>query len=226
MPDGQVLVTGGTSGANCYEDVDENNYAVRQAEMWTPPGPGHNGFWSPMDSQQEARLYHSVALLLPDARVLSAGGGRSFSWCGQGSGADYTNHPTAEVYSPPYLFNANGTDAHRPNITNVPEAVYYNSEFTVRLDNWDDARDIATGRGEINMVRLPSVTHSFDQNQHFNRLEVLYQTDDDGLGVRVKTTWSWAEMPPGHYMLFALVKNPNNNDRLTPSKARIIKVVR
>ena len=45
------------------------------------------------------RLYHSAALLLPDATVLTLGGG--------------ANGPqlnlNAEIYYPPYLFNADGT---------------------------------------------------------------------------------------------------------------------
>ena len=45
-----------------------------------------------------SRLYHSTALLLPDATVLSMGSN-------PGSRGSY--EPAIEIYTPPYLFDAN-----------------------------------------------------------------------------------------------------------------------
>ena len=52
--------------------------------------------WTPMASQGQGRGYHSTAILLPDARVLSAGDDTV-------AGGGWEND-IAEIYSPPYLF--------------------------------------------------------------------------------------------------------------------------
>lgn len=61
------------------------------------------------------RTYHSSAVLVPDGRVFIAGGGL----CGGCS----INHLDAEMYSPNYLFNADGSPATRPEITASPTTV-------------------------------------------------------------------------------------------------------
>ena len=69
LPDGTVLVTGGggtTDGVNTSQ-------AVYDAELWAPDTES----WTTMARAQRPRLYHSTSLLLPDGRVLSAGGGRA-----------------------------------------------------------------------------------------------------------------------------------------------------
>jgi hypothetical protein len=86
LPDGNVLCTGGGASSDVYD----TGSAVHAAEMWNPG----TGSWSTMAEMTEPRLYHSTALLLPDARVLVSGGGRF--------GPDF---PSAEIYSPPYLFH-------------------------------------------------------------------------------------------------------------------------
>ena len=69
LPDGNVLVTGGETTADGY--IEQN--AVKAAELWSPT----TETWTTMASEQIARLYHSVALLLPDGRVLVGGTGRA-----------------------------------------------------------------------------------------------------------------------------------------------------
>ncbi len=103
LPDGKVLVTGGTSGAGFNNDTTP----VFPAELWDPVAET----WTTMASAQIPRLYHSAALLLPDGRVLTTGG---------------NGYPQTEVYSPPYLFK--GT---RPSITTAPDSVTYGQSFFV-----------------------------------------------------------------------------------------------
>ena len=67
LPDGKVLATGGQNGT---DGVDETT-GVLPAEMWDPD----TNTWTTMASTRRPRLYHSSALLLPDGRVLLAGGG-------------------------------------------------------------------------------------------------------------------------------------------------------
>ena len=67
LPDGKVVATGG-SGLD-EQLVNVTNYA----EFWDPL----TGNWTRGAEGARARLYHSIALLLPDASVLVAGGGAS-----------------------------------------------------------------------------------------------------------------------------------------------------
>ena len=172
LPDGKVLVTGGTSLR--FNDAER---AVLEAESWDPKA----GTWSTMASMSVDRLYHSTALLLPDGRVLSAGGGKPTA---EGS----VDHEDAEIYSPPYLFRG-----LRPTITSAPSAVTYGKTFFILTP---DAANIT----KVTLVRLGSVTHSFDQNQRFVTLPSSQATG--GLNVTVPSNANLA--PRGHYMLFIL----------------------
>ena len=191
LPDGRVLVTGGENGG----------VPVKAAELWDPEAgltiSGTNlkpGSWSTMASEKQPRLYHSTAILLPDGRVMSAGGGFP--------GA--ANYNDAEFFSPPYLFKG-----PRPQITNAPLSVQYNQTFLVSTPDTNISR--------ATLVRLGSVTHSFDQNQRFNELTIVSRVAG-GLNLRAPVDGNVC--PPGHYMLFLL------NDRGVPSEARIIQVTK
>lgn len=188
LPDGKVLVTGGTSAAGFNNPAG----AVLPAEMWNPS----SRTWTTMASMQVPRLYHSTAVLLPDGRVLSAGGGMG----GGDQGA--IDRPNAEIYSPPYLFKG-----ARPRITSAPTSVNYGQAFFVQTP---DASSIT----KVTWVRLSSVTHSFNQNQRIN-----YLTFTPGAGrIDITAPSNRNVCPPGHYMLFIL----NGND--VPSVAKIVSV--
>ena len=60
-----MLVTGGSGQPDQLIDVNNN------AEIWDPD----TGKWSVGAKGGRPRLYHSLALLLPDASVLVGGGG-------------------------------------------------------------------------------------------------------------------------------------------------------
>src|SRR5919202_5885475 len=68
LADGTVLATGGNSSGASLVDLNNGVYA---AELWNPA----TGTWKTLASEQATRQYHSTGLLLPDGRVLSAGGG-------------------------------------------------------------------------------------------------------------------------------------------------------
>jgi Glyoxal oxidase N-terminus. len=67
LPDGQVLVTGGTSAGGFNTLAG----AVHAAEVWDPT----TGHWTQLASNAIDRAYHSVSLLLPDGTVLHGGSG-------------------------------------------------------------------------------------------------------------------------------------------------------
>ena len=186
LADGKVLVTGGTTSGGFNTPAG----AVYAAEMWDPVSET----WSTMASMQVPRLYHSTTVLLPDGRVLSAGGGM---------GNDgVPDHFDAEIYSPPYLFKG-----PQPTITSAPTSISYGQTFTV---NTPDKNSIA----KVTMIRLSSVTHAFNENQRINYL--TFAPNMNGLTLMAPATAN--ECPPGHYMLFIV------NGNGVPSVAKIISI--
>lgn len=138
LPDGQVLVTGGSSAAGFNNEAG----AVLTPEMWNP----QTGVWTAMAPHQFARVYHGSALLLPDGRVLLTG---------SGEGGGGVNQKTYEIFSPPYLFKG-----PRPTITAAPAAVAYGQSFQVQSPE-------AASITKVSFIRLGSVTHAFDESQRF-----------------------------------------------------------
>jgi len=171
LPDGTVLATGGTSGPGY-----DSSTPVLETELWDPTTQR----FSTLAPMKRARLYHSVALLLPDATVMTAGGGL-------GGTPDVTRQPNVEIFSPPYLFQG-GT---RPVITSAPSAVAYGATFFV-------ATSSAISR--VTWIRLGAVTHGFNTSQRLNTL--AFVSTAGGLNVTAPTNANLA--PPGHYMLFLL----------------------
>jgi len=169
LPDGKLLASGGSGGFG----FDNSAKPIYPSEMWDPA----TGNWTTMDSITVYRGYHSTALLLPDGRVLSAGG--------EITGA------SAEIYSPPYLFKG-----ARPTITSAPTSVQYGQTFPVGTPD-------ATNITQVTWIRLSAVTHSFNQNQRLNRLQFAQATG--GLNITAPANANLA--PPGHYMLFLVNGN-------------------
>ncbi|MFL5313096.1 MAG: galactose oxidase-like domain-containing protein [Myxococcales bacterium] len=193
LPDGTVLVTGGTSAPG----KNEASGAVMEPEVWDPA----TGHWTALAPMSVKRLYHSTALLLPDARVLVAGGG-------QPAATGELDRFDAQLFSPPYLFNADGSAAQRPRISDAPSQVAYAERFLVSTS--------APGAvGKVTLVKLGSMTHAFDQSQRFSRL--AFTAGPGGLTVTAPANANLA--PPGHYMLFLVGTNG------APSVARIVRLV-
>jgi hypothetical protein len=67
--------------------------------------------------------------------------------------------PHLEVYSPAYLFNADGGAAARPAITNVtPSAIGYGANFQIATPDGNSISSVV-------LIRAGAVTHSFDMDQ-------------------------------------------------------------
>jgi hypothetical protein len=188
LPDGNVLVVGGGQTTNAI-GVDT---AVLQAEMWSSATPT----FTKLASMVAPRLYHSTALLLPDARVLVAGGGR-FNGLNEP-----TDQLSAEIYSPPYLFKG-----ARPVISSTPAAIQYATSFSITTP---DASQITSAA----LIRLGAVTHAFDQDQRY--VPLTFQQVAGGLTLQAPSSGNLA--PPGYYMLFIV------NSNGVPSVASIIKL--
>jgi hypothetical protein len=188
LPDGNVLVIGGGQTTNAIDATG----AVSQAELWLPASQS----FTKLASMVTPRLYHSTVLLLPDGRVLAAGGGRFLE------DADPSNHLSAEIYSPPYLFKG-----ARPVISSVPPNVQFATNFSVTTP---DSTQITSAA----LVSLGAVTHAFDQNQRY--VPLTFQQVAGGLTVQSPASGNLA--PPGYYMLFIV------NSNGVPSVASFIKL--
>src|SRR5215472_7410934 len=91
LPSGEVLAIGGS-----VNDEDTSTASLK-ADLYDPA----SNTFSSAGANAYARLYHSVALLLPDATVWFAGGNPSRG----------TYEPHMEIYKPAYLFNPDGSMA-------------------------------------------------------------------------------------------------------------------
>jgi hypothetical protein len=194
LADGSVLVTGGTSGSG----FNNQGGAVHQAELWNPK----TETWRTMAAESRNRTYHATAILLPDGRVLSTGSG-------EGGGITYANSEfSAQVYSPPYLYKADGTAAVRPTIGSAPATLGYGQTFTVQTPNAGTVK-----RGTL--IRLSSVTHAFNASQMIYPL-TFTATTSTTLSATAPASRNLA--PPGPYMLFII------NESGVPSVAKMVTV--
>jgi len=191
LPDGTVLVTGGTSGGG-FVDVNEAD-AVKAAELWDPK----TNQWTTLAAQSKMRVYHSVALLLPDGTVLNGASGDAMALT-----VEVPRERNHEIFTPPYLFKG-----ARPTITDGPSAVGYGQTFTITTPNAAQITD-------VRWIRLGAVTHAFDMGQRANTLQ--FTRTATGVDVTAPATPNLA--PPGYYQLFILNRNG------VPSKSRIIRI--
>ena len=204
LPDGTILVTGGTQGAggetNGFNDVRPGQ-PVHAAELWDPK----TGHWTVLANEDVDRCYHSTAILLPNGTVLSAGGGE-YSPLNDGQQNDPSEtHKDAQIFKPPYLYRAGS----RPEISSAPDDVTFGQTFTVTTS---DPGQVA----QVNWVRLSSVTHSFNVNQRIIFLKFNAGAGPTALSVTAPANRNFCL--PGHYMLFVL------NKYGVPSVAKVIRI--
>jgi hypothetical protein len=204
LPDGRVLLSGGTQVGFPMLGVQGRNKPL----IWDPTTAGWNvhngGDPSILADCPTLRDYHSIALLLPDATVLTAGGEDT-------THTAVTRRLSGEIYSPPYLFSGD-QPASRPLIQNSDEVIGYGTPFKVNVVGADPIP-------RLTLVRPGSVTHGFNQEQRFAEVSITSSVIDGG--VRKLTATGPANgnvAPPGYYMLFAL--NANG----VPSIARWVQI--
>jgi len=188
LPNGKILTLGGSQ-------VDED---ITSASLGADLYDTATNTMSSAGSNAVPRLYHSVSLLLPNGTVWVAGGNPQ-----RGS-----YEPSVEVYSPPYLFNSDGSLATRPTITSVsPGVIGYGANFTVQTPDAANIRSVV-------LMKNGSTTHAFDMDQ---RMVGLNFTAGAGtLTVTAPPNGNIA--PPGYYMLFLL------NTAGVPSVAKFVQL--
>jgi NPCBM/NEW2 domain/Domain of unknown function (DUF1929)/Galactose oxidase, central domain len=195
LPTGEALMVGGnTTGKQFTSEA-----AVLESEVWNPA----TNTWRTLAAEARPRAYHSAAILLPDGRVLAAGGGL----CGRSGCAAGVDETNGEIYSPPYLFNANGTPAQRPVIAAAPESIGHDETFNVSVTG----RTVQT----FSLIKLSSITHGINTDLRY--LSVPFVKGEDS-----NYTLTSEENPnvltPGYYFLFAV------DDKGVPSISKTVLV--
>ena len=165
LPDGKVLVVGGRSSSS-----NTTPNPVMTPEVFDPA----TATWDQVAPHQIPRRYHSTAILLPDGRVLAAGG---------------DNQPSGEIYSPSYLFRG-----PRPAISSSPSIVGYGQTFDLDFAS-------SSAANKVVLIKLSSVTHSNNMDQ---RYVLLAQNLAAGQGVNISVPSNPNLAPPGYYMLFVV----------------------
>jgi cytochrome c peroxidase/PKD repeat protein len=195
LADGQVLATGGSMLWN--QNVGVNTIA----EIWNPV----TGRWTQGAAGDRPGLYHSNALLLPDATVLTTTGGAPAP---DGvNGADFR----AQVYVPPYLFNANGKRAPRPSIVSTSDWLEIGKTFQVQTSS-------STPISRVTLVKTGSNTHGLKMDQRFVELTFSSRAVAGGQQLQVQAPARAGDATPGYYMLFVF------DAAGVPSPARILRL--
>jgi Uncharacterized protein potentially involved in peptidoglycan biosynthesis len=190
LPDGNVLVTNGS----CTGKADSAANPVHEAELYNP----RSDTWTTLAAMKIPRLYHSVALLLPDATVLTAG--TDSVW----HRASFNEAKLwVETFNPPYLFSG-----PRPIIQRTPLEISYGVEFEV---NTPHAGSISSAA----LMSPSSVTHSFNSSQRYVGLFITERTANS---LKLLSPPNSYVAPPGYYMFFIL------SDEGVPSFARFLKL--
>ena len=189
LPNGEVIIVGGNSSGIEFSDSG----SILEAEIWNP----NTQTFRRVANMSVPRNYHSVALLMPDGRVWSAGGGLC------NCNADHPNH---QIYSPPYLFNANGSLATRPTITSAPNSTGYGATINVQA---------SSNIQRFTMVKMSGVTHNLNSDQRF--LNVNFSTVSNG-SYQLNLHNNPNVLTPGYWMLFAL------NSQGVPSVSKVIQI--
>jgi hypothetical protein len=192
LPTGDVVFTGGidNAGGSGLPDTD----AVLEAEVYHP---GFNWAAGTLDFANEEwttvtpgatvpRNYHSVALLLPNGRVLTAGSNLNGT-----PGGDAVKEYRIEVFIPDYVDAPN-----RPRIIEAPTTLSYGQEF-----------DLATTRADrierVALLRCGTVTHAWDGDQRYVGLEFEPAAEDSPV-LHVTAPPNGNVAPPGPYMLWVV----------------------
>jgi plastocyanin len=173
LPDGRILVIGGQRNGKW----NTNPGPVLETEIYDPV----TNTWTIGAAMAHARQYHSIAVLLPDGRVMTAGG------VDPSPGAAQRDQRYMEIYSPPYL-----SMGARPTIAASPANAAYGASFAIGTP---DAARIDS----VALLRPGSTTHHTDAGARYVRILIQGRTTAQ-LTVRAPADGNIA--PPGFYLLF------------------------
>jgi hypothetical protein len=169
LPDRSVFVC---NGSTTEEDVAKSKLP---AEIYDPYAT--NPSWTVVATPKiSGRVYHAVAVLLPDGSVLTGGGNPSRGV--------YENR--LEIYRPAYMSQS------RPVIQSIPPSVVAGGQITIQTPQ-------ASNIQWVHLIRPMATTHSWDSEQRLVDLPISSRSSTS-LTVTVSSNRNLA--PVGRYMLF------------------------
>lgn len=143
LPSGDIfIVNGAGSGISGYGNVNDlvgqsnADNPVFTPVVYSPTAPSGSRFTtSGMPTSDIARLYHSVATLVPDGHVVVAGSNPNLDR----STIKYQTEYRVEHFGPPYM------NMTRPSVSGVPGRMDFGQTFTMTLDS---PVDVSKMKGE------------------------------------------------------------------------------
>lgn len=231
MPDGRVALVGGHATSKVDHKAPQAVLDVRAARDersvafvdWAARTVAFGAPWP----DALPRTQHMVALLLPDGRLLVAGGRRIYC---EPSCPD--ERPDMRLYSPAYLDPA--LDPFRPRIGPLRDAATDGALGTlggnpaiplgakIRAALSTKAPPAASEAVRFALVALGSVTHRVDQNLRY--VPLAREPEGDGAYVLAIPSDAFV-LPPGPYMLFAITTVTTGSGPIDlPSPGRIVLV--
>ena len=175
LPDRTVFVCNGST-----KGEDESG-ATLIPEIYNPA----TNTWTLAAKASVVRLYHALALLLPDGRVFTAGSNPD-----NPEGGTF-EEKRLEIYSPPYM------SQKRPVIQSAPQTVKYGGTITITTGN---ARNIKW----VSLIKPMATTHGLDTEQRLVDLAIDSRTSTS---LTVTVTRNPNLAPAGWYMLFINDRN-------------------
>jgi hypothetical protein len=244
LPTGDVFIVGGAhndplntpgwltwAGPVFLPEIYDPGVAPGEgSSTWViPPNPGAGAHPS-QPFALTPRVYHHVAMLLPDGSVFVAGGeqlfgmpaGAPISQSRNFTGLDMANSRwSGEVYEPAYRFQG-----PRPRFASAPGQIAASGgptprTFELRIEASQSAASDVIDR--VVMIRPGSVTHHFDNDQRYIELVVASTSGAFPGPVSLKVESPALDLAPlGYYMLFAVLRN-GANQRI-PSEAAFVRL--
>ena len=199
LPDLTMLVlNGGANGTAGFSDRTLNTVdmpfgqslasaPVGKPAVYNPRAPkGQRWSDAGFDTSNIARLYHSTAILLPDASVIIAGSNPNIA---TNTSAMFPTEYRAEIFYPSY-FSA----PSRPTFTGAPSTLSYGGDafdLTVPASAYSGSANDAADNTSVVLIRGGWTTHGMNMGQRAMQLNNTYTVNSDG-----SITLHVAQLPP------------------------------